>query len=141
MGYTHYWEYEDLNVKIFKSVIKDMKTLIHKSKKLKIPLAGGNGSGNPIINDSGIIFNGKGEDSYETFSIKPNTPSLNFCKTGRKPYDIYVTSCLVILKYYYKDEITIHSDGELYEWEDSINLCEKILGYGSEIDFGDNDYE
>lgn len=59
------------------------------------------------------------------------------CKTAYKPYDLAVISCLIIAKHYLKNEITVHSDGEMEHWSDGQLLCQKLLGYGAEFKLDD----
>ena len=87
-----------------------------------------------------------GDCSYETFHIDqifnvknwPLAPDDEgwysyFCKTNFKPYDLAVTTCLVILKHHLLDEIQVGSDGEEAPWWDAKFLCQSQLGYG--LDF------
>jgi len=55
---------------------------------------------------------------------------FQFTKTAYKPYDLAVTACLVIAKHHLGEQITIHSDGEMDNWHEAINLCHHFLGYG-----------
>lgn len=83
-----------------------------------------------------------GDCSYETFDfprvIEPmpwavedeNGLWFEFCKTGRRPYDLVVTSFLVIAKHHLGDRIKVQSDGEEEEWEAAKRLCNRVLGYG-----------
>jgi hypothetical protein len=54
-------------------------------------------------------------------------------KTAYKPYDLAVNICLIIAKHYLKDDIKVHSDGEMKDWEEGMQLCNQFLGYG--LDF------
>ena len=58
---------------------------------------------------------------------------FGFCKTNYKPYDIAVTAFLIILKQYYKDAVTVGSDGEGKDWKDGAMLCQQFLGYGEDF--------
>lgn len=59
---------------------------------------------------------------------------FEFCKTAYKPYDLAVNVCLIIAKHYLKDQILVHSDGELENWKDGMELCQHFLGYGDNFD-------
>jgi len=85
-----------------------------------------------------VNFNGKGDDSHETFYFKrvedikshdEGTKIFNFCKTAYKPYDKYVTACLILAKCYFKDDILVSSDGELEDWQEGKALVENKLGH------------
>jgi hypothetical protein len=68
----------------------------------------------PIVNHKEVWFNGKGEDSHETFVLqryqKPD--QFNFCKTARKPYNIVVAEILLGVRAIAPDWLTISSDGD-----------------------------
>jgi hypothetical protein len=55
---------------------------------------------------------------------------FEFCKTARRPYDIYVVAFLVIAKHCLGDSIQVHSDGDLAEWHDGMALVQETLGFG-----------
>lgn len=93
-------------------------------------LAGPDGEGDPIIDqEKGIAFNGKGEDSHESF-ILPRNPSeirnFEFTKTAYKPYDVVVTAALTIL-HHFCPSIEINSDGNPEEWEEGVKLASKVM--------------
>ena len=86
------------------------------------------------------------EESYRTTPLKNSATGeiledsdkeecFTFCKTARKPYDIVVCCCLVIVKKHLGDLITISSDGDEVEWNSSFKLCQKHLGYEEEFSF------
>lgn len=90
------------------------------------------------------MFNGCQEDAHETFSVdrsggksysSPDEKGrvFNFCKTARKPYDGAVTACLIALKHYFGDAVSIGSDGYGDEWEPGRQLCQKACGYGKDF--------
>lgn len=89
-----------------------------------------------------------GDCSHETFMLEQQiTPSehrqakegkyFDCTKTAYKPYDLAVNVCLIIAKHHLKSQIIIHSDGELEQWKDAIELCEHFLGYGSELNLNE----
>lgn len=153
MGYTHYW-YRPVEgeppEKVFGALLS-MSMIIRSSP---VPLAGPHGEGEPEINESGIWFNGRGEeDSHETFCF-PVQPKHNewddqtdplvfeFCKTARKPYDAVVVACLLAAKHHLGDLIQISSDGNWDEWQDGaddwrdkeaipsgVDLFEQVMGW------------
>jgi len=83
-----------------------------------------------------------GRCSYETFSLPrsldlsrhrdPDEHGLyvDFVKTGFRPYDVAVTSALIIAKRYLKDRFMIASDGTDHQWADARRICQSVLGYG-----------
>ncbi|MEM9109392.1 MAG: hypothetical protein AAGC72_05160 [Planctomycetota bacterium] len=59
---------------------------------------------------------------------------FEFCKTGRKPYDLLVTAALIALKHHIP-YVRVLSDGDAAEWEEGIALTRRVLNYG-ELPFG-----
>jgi len=52
---------------------------------------------------------------------------FQFCKTVRKPYDLMVCACLLIMKYHLGDDIKVRSDGSPSDWEHAKDfICERL---------------
>jgi hypothetical protein len=123
----------------FKKVSEEIKEL-HKNLSLipktgyhtdyPIIIKGGLGEGDPIFNETEIWFNGDEElgNDYETFSINwKDTEAFGFCKTARKPYDLFV--CLTLLSFtehFPSDIFTLSSDGDAEEWQEAVDFYNKI---------------
>jgi len=60
MGYSHYWHRNEREIekKKFGAIVADFKKLLPLFKVLDVQLAGGNGTGEPVINDQEVVFNG-----------------------------------------------------------------------------------
>jgi len=97
---------------------------------------------NVIITPDVIQVNGVGEGRHETFVLSrlnyreewqsgDSNMLFNFCKTARKPYDLFVCSCLIIAKNHLKNDIKVTSDGEQHDWAEAIIHCQNSVGYGS----------
>jgi|688.fasta_scaffold57883_6 hypothetical protein len=114
MGYTRYYRVEGKIDPIkFKDYSKDCKMVCEEiTKQSGHGLAGWNGEGEPRFEDEGILFNGVGDLSHETFGLGPETSGFNFTKTQRKPYDKHVLACLILAKEYFGDNIKVSSDGD-----------------------------
>lgn len=114
MGYTRYYRIEGKIDPIkFKDYSKDCKMVCEEiTKQSGHRLAGWNGEGEPRFEDEGILFNGVGDLSHETFGLGPETSGFNFTKTQRKPYDKHVLACLILAKEYFGDNIKVSSDGD-----------------------------
>lgn len=148
MGYTHYWyQDEKLDADLFDKASKDCQKVCHHGDDVHIQLEYDQPN-LPIFSENQIRFNGVGEDGHETFSISKDSESrasndrgqqFDFCKTAYKPYDKYVTACLVILKHHLGDAISVSSDGDLGDWTDGIALVEKVLDYGKDFKFDSDD--
>jgi len=121
MGYTHYWTWNtEPDDKKLWECLKDM---FRVTEHLKDTLAGWDGNGYADFEPRGIAFNGKGGNAHETFCF-PGETGFNFCKTAYKPYDLAVTTCLLIARsYFLPSELRIGSDGEIgTDWSDAIEL-------------------
>lgn len=70
--------------------------------------------------------------SHETFLLI-RTGESGFCKTDRKPYDLMVTTCLLLYKYYFPDEVEISSDGTREEWNDAFLFIGSVLEDGEAV--------
>lgn len=55
---------------------------------------------------------------------------IDCVKTGFRPYDVGVTSVLLIAKRHLRDRFEIQSNGNDHHWADARRLCQRILGYG-----------
>jgi hypothetical protein len=83
-----------------------------------------------------------GRCSYETLSLPRSLDMtwqrdadeqglyIDYVKTGFRPYDVAVTSILIIAKRYLKDRFTIQSNGGDHQWADARRICQRVLGYG-----------
>ncbi len=88
MGYTHYWE-TDRALKV--SVIQ--ATLIAEILKEHADVLDIADHGPSVLD-----FNGIGEEAHENFYVEyGKNIKFAFCKTARKPYDIAVCKCLLVL--------------------------------------------
>jgi len=131
MGYTHYWTFnKGLTAHKYKKALTACRKIIRSSPVL---LGNGYGEGKPKLTN-GIMINGVGDDSHETFGL-PVTPQFDsqgqcseFCKTAQKPYDVVVVACLCVLKHHLGHHIEVSSDGDPHEWEDGRSLASKVLG-------------
>lgn len=130
MGYTHYFELlkkpEDAKVKLFNEFVA-------KAIELStVPICNGYGNEGTEaeINDEVVIFNGCGDDSYETFVIDYENIEWGFCKTAMKPYDEVVVACLYgASQIFGEDGFKWSSDGngEEGDFDEGKALYEKTL--------------
>ena len=73
-------------------------------------------------------------------ALKKNKGKIFQCtKTAYKPYDLAVNICLIIAKHYLKDQILVHSDGELKDWQEGMQLCQHFLGFGKNFVLDEDD--
>ena len=126
MGYTHYWRQQrSLNSKEWKSLCDEARRVIKEAEFKGIPLAGGDGTGIPVVNNKRIVLNGdaRSGDDHETFFVTqtqepprsyqsdPNEGTFSFCKTACKPYDAVVVTILAHMRDIDPPAFKVSSDG------------------------------
>ncbi len=153
MGYTHYWYRQAVIEKeAYTAIVKDFRTLLkdlrwNKDLGFNLNLAGAEGEGKPVIANwkGSVVFNGLRENDqwHECFYFfqeehgkfvdveKYADRELFFrcCKTDRKPYDIAVTTFLVIAKHHLGDKIIIESNGGPDGFRAAVETVHGVLGY------------
>jgi len=119
MGYTHHWRWEEeATKKEFREYIREVADLVAHGRQAGI-------LGDPmgvdcaaILTNNGVGFNGIGEDAHESFVFDGVTG--DFCKTNRKPYDVYVCAALILAGDHWPEStLEISSDGN---WHGFTNL-------------------
>jgi hypothetical protein len=126
MGFTRYWKVRaDVDQDRLIEAGRMMGELVRSSD---VPLAGGDGTGEPVVDsETGKVwFNGEADrqEDYETFSWPPDLVSgtrasddpdwvFDFCKTGRLPYDAVVADCLDAAQQALGDAIRVEADAIL----------------------------
>ena len=146
MGYTHYFSHMETTEEKWAAILKDCEKL-HESLPRDLLIAGSQGEGWPIFNDSAIIFNGQAIDDHdhETFAMyqkgierqkwhDPDRMPFTCCKTARKPYDLMVCACLLAYKYHSPNTMALGSDGEADDWLSAENFVHSALGYRVSFD-------
>ncbi|MNW51043.1 hypothetical protein D3C74_285140 [compost metagenome] len=141
MGYTHYWyRKKEISQYVYSQIKSDFQKLLPAFTQAGVVLAGARGLGDPLLTDHDLRFNGRGRDSYEEFDF-PRVLTLRswdepderghfqFCKTAERPYDLAVTSLLLIAKHHLQQDFTIGSDGGAEDWEAARKLCQMHLGF------------
>jgi hypothetical protein len=135
MGYTHYWNFTKIKGKateteeLYQKAVKDCQKVILAYKKEHGGLAGYSAH-TKLGQYGGIDFNGAREEGHENFLLREHfsvNERFNFCKTARKPYDVVVVACLIVLDFHLKDAISVGSDGDYNEWLEGLELARKVL--------------
>ena len=134
LGYTHHWKLiKTYKCMITKEVQEDIRKVLNKCKDILTgPEVVPTEDMLPEVTEKIITFNGRGEDAHEDFVFVPFSGPNN-CKTAKKPYDMVVTACLIILKVFYEERIEVHTDGLAKDWEHGANLL-KAIGYRFNLD-------
>lgn len=143
MGYTHYWTFREPKrgetAKIEKAYQKAIKECAKIARTYY--LANGGLSGFSAHTEpgkyGGLKINGKGDDMHEDFIMREHfkqnferdtfMKGWDFCKTARKPYDIVVTACLIVLEYRLPNNFRVDSDGCTSDWQEGLELAQRIL--------------
>jgi hypothetical protein len=151
MGYTHYWRFhrnkmttEEIR-STFKLVSEEIQDIIDQLPQSKEILYGGLGEGEPIINETEVWFNGDEElgNDHETFFINwKDTEPFGFCKTARKPYDLFVClSLLSFTEHFPSDVFTLTSDGDANDWQEVVDVYNEITGREISNPFNEEEVE
>lgn len=129
MGHTHYWGIK--KDQGYKEALVDIRRLIKTVIEIEPALlANGLGSiGTEPEYEGHIWFNGVESAGHESFGLTEELkePISNLCKTNRKPYDVVVTACLVILKHHMRDNVEIKSDGGDEAFNEGRELVKTLL--------------
>jgi hypothetical protein len=128
-GYSQYWNWrKPPDAGKVRRCIQDMRKVIAGSP---VPLAGAEGDGSPLITDSDLIFNQKGdEESTGEAFIFPGRAGRNSCKTNGLAYDRVVVACLMVVRdHFTPEEVSFDSDGGRTDaWADGIALYKRVFG-------------
>lgn len=139
MGYTHYFsQKEELDTVKWSKFTKDVNSLLKLTPICSLREES-DSSNPPIVNNEVVRFNGLANNGHETFWLDrkyklsylneqpdENGYWFNFCKTARKPYDIYVVAVLELAKKHFGDDIRLGSDGNDEELADGKELAGQI---------------
>lgn len=128
MGYTHYWRMsKDIPVSAWAKIQADAAKLIATSPA---PLAYEYDKTDkpPVCDENEIRFNGRDEDGHETFLLKREQKSFEFCKTASKPYDTVVCAVLACAHEHAPEAITVSSDGDGDDWAGPLVWAGDVLG-------------
>jgi hypothetical protein len=133
MGYTHYWTYGPGSAgyrNAWPQIVRDTAVILgHLGSS--VALAGPVGTGAPTVDPAGIAFNGAVPHDYDTFELSApagGEPLWDFCKTGRRPYDIAVTAVLLRCHLLLPDGFRINSDGRWNsDWYQARALVQRLF--------------
>ena len=123
MGYTHYFNHEQLSQDKWDNLTKDVKELFVDSKDT-IQL-NDDDSDFPKVNGDIIFFNGIANDGGETFVFTRKRQNT-FCKTFQRPYDKYVVAVLLLAKLHFGDEVNVRTDGNKSDWKKGFDLVNEL---------------
>lgn len=128
MGYTHYWRQTgEVNDVQWKKICHDFLYLYHLGRFPEI-WRESDVNARPFVDDEAIAFNGVGEDGHETMDLDRFEMSFSFCKTAQKPYDLAVTTLLIIADHRAPGSWHITSDGTAEDWAPALALVQQEYG-------------
>ena len=134
MGYTHYYNIQDITKPLRTSEIaQDIQSIIMASE---IPIGDGNGiqDSQPVLEHDLVQMNGIGDEAHDTLCYPPDFEwnrqihpveflGFAYCKTVRKPYDVVVCAALLAIKHHQRNNVEITSDGRFdNEWQPAYRL-------------------
>lgn len=145
MGYTHYWSFtapkrgETAKIeKAYQAAIKDCARIARAYYTVNGGLSGYTAH-TPVGKYGGLKINGKGDDAHEEFSMREyfkenlEPDKFNFCKTARKPYDVVVTACLIVLANALPKNFRVDSDGNKGDFVAGLDLARRVTKKTLEI--------
>lgn len=138
MSLTHHWQRPtELQIEAFRDAVEDCRKLLAGSQP---DIAGFDGTGEPILHEERIVFNGQAPGACEPFEIaavefdRRGRPEVfGHCKTGHLPYDLYVKASLIVLAHHLGGTFKVMSDADSADWDEARDLVEKTLGYGGDF--------
>lgn len=143
MGYTHYHPVRaKLPARAFVRAAEDCRKVcevIQTRHDIRLAAEYDRPNDPPVFSAQEIRLNGVGELGHETFLVervhsspRPDKDyggrTFEFCKTNRKPYDLAVTACLIVLKHHLGKGLVIGSDGGAEDWEAAARLVHELFG-------------
>jgi hypothetical protein len=124
MGYSHYWSVPPGDPRYaakWPGIVEDTRRIVAAVRDMGVVIAGPDGRRRPVLDPAGgIAFNGDATTDldYETFALAApgfgGPPRPEFCKTGRRPYDLAVAAVLLRCHLLLPGVFLIGSDGD---WE------------------------
>lgn len=129
MGYTHYWTTTKRPTnKQWNAIMREVIKLFSTKEAFKTIRYEEGRNTPPLVHQELIRFNGRGENSHETFYFERDKQDFAFCKTARKPYDKFVCGVLIIAYHFAPDCFKIRSDGwpDEDEWLEALEFLKSV---------------
>lgn len=139
MGYTNNWQRPtEFPAQAFAAAVRDCQALF---PTIDVPLAGFDGTGDPVLEEGHVVFNGRRPTTCEPFEIsrvefdrRGRAVFWSFCKTEQLPYDICVKAALIIFAHHLGDAIRVGSDGSNDDWTEARRIVVERFGYGQDFE-------
>jgi hypothetical protein len=132
MGYTHYWSStnDQKSAAGYLTAFPTISDIVKRYRKI-IQFECDNAMP-PVVDGTVVRFNGIEDEGHETFSFVLGRD--DFCKTARKPYDLPVCECLLVLNEFIPSMV-LKSDGFGNspediddEWKLALQNVNKVYG-------------
>lgn len=136
MGYTHYVKNKRQTTdQEWKEICEDFQHLLTTNKLIGGPViqCEYDDPQPPYISDTLIQFNGSNDLGHETMILVRQPNQSYFCKTNRKPYDIYVKALLIFAYNAAPDAFVITSDGTIEEWEKAQEWVNSVMPFNEYV--------
>ena len=138
MGLTHYWKRKPgFTPGSFAVAAAGCRLVLGR---MNIALASPDGTGDAVIDNNAIRFNGVAPSACEPFDVsqlqvgRVHDGMIGcFCKTDRLPYDLCVKLSLIILQHHLDSDIHVASDEDNDAWISARSICAEHLGYGEDF--------
>lgn len=138
MGLTHHWHRPtELPIEAFRAAASDCRLLLEQHDA---DVGGFDGTGEAILDEDRIVFNGRAPKACEPFEIaaiefdrRGRDVFYGHCKTEGLPYDLYVQACLIVVKHHLKDRFQVSSDAPTRDWREARELVQSTLGCGRDF--------
>lgn len=129
MGYSHYMDQiKPAEPIAWQAICDDFRKMMATAllnQPLPIQLESDDG-GQPLVDDTYIIFNGIGNNGHETMVLQRDGKEFQFCKTARKPYGRVVTALLILADFHSPNTWLVTSDGEPDDWQEGLELARTV---------------
>lgn len=127
MGYTHYWRGKKRPTKKqWDAIMVEVDKLFQTKEAFKLIRYEQGRNTPPVLNAEEIRFNGRGDNAHETFYFTREPENFAFCKTARKPYDLFVTAVLTVIYHFAPECYDISSDGWPDEWQPALDFLKEV---------------
>ena len=128
MGYTHYFtQRKRPTKKQWDAIMLEVGKLFATKEAFKTIRYEQGRNTPPVLHAEEIRFNGRGENAHETFMLlRDDKESFQFCKTARKPYDLFVVGVLTIVNHFAPNCYDISSDGWADDWQPCVDFLNGI---------------
>lgn len=148
MSYCNFW-YRPMKLEddVYQAIEQDAKKIKAHFNRIRIQLEPASAQGG-VESEEGIYVSGPcetfifpktlPEDFKNYFLCMKDGRMFQFVKTNKGAYDGAIQAILIIAKHHLKERILVTSDGEIYQWERTMELVHSLLGYGEDFELDES---